>query len=306
MKTARCLRLIVISLALPLAAWGVSIVLMSVQASSHGLNLSRGAATFRDRCGACHFLEQGVSTHHGPNLYAIGVTAGKRKPNLSAAEYLLESIVDPDAFVAPQNRHGMPRNVAHDLEPSTIRDVVAFLASQGAQPNYEEIRRLEIPDFSTQRDPRVIRRDEMELAEHALREKADCLHCHSLYRNAEYQVLAPCLFGMGLTDAKHIRESIVDPNSVVSPAYAQVRAQLDDGRIEVGRLISSNDEGISLLTRGTVGGWSFVQVPASELIQDDEEPSIAPFSGSAMPNGFDKLLSDRELEAIVKLIRQLN
>jgi cytochrome c2 len=302
----RSVRLILVSLALPLTTWVGSIALMSFRPSLHGINFAEGAATFRDRCGACHFLEQGVSTHHGPNLYAIGTAAATRKPGLTAAEYLLESIIDPDAFVAPQNRHGMPRNVAHDLSPSTVRNIVAFLASQGASPDYDEIRRLKIPEYSAERYPRVVRRDEMELAAQLLRQKAECLQCHSLYRNAEYQVFAPSLFGMGLTDVKQIKESIVNPNAVVSPAYAQVCAYLANGQVAVGRLISSSDQGVVLFTRNAAGGLTCLKLSASELDQDDGRPVVVPIPNSAMPAGFDKLLSDRELEVLVMLIRQLN
>ena len=73
--------------------------------------------------------------------------AGSRKPGMSAAEYILESVRDPEAFVAPENRRGMPGNLATVLSPDEIRNVVAYLVSRGGTPDYDEIRRLEIPDL---------------------------------------------------------------------------------------------------------------------------------------------------------------
>lgn len=299
-------RLILVSLALPLLIWSGSIVLMSYQPAARGFNLAEGAATFRDRCGACHFLDEGISTHHGPNLHRIGADAATRKAGTSAAQYLLESILQPDAFVAPQNRRGMPRNVAHDLSQQTIRNLVAYLAGRGSSPDYDEIGQLNIPDFSAQREPRVIRLEDMELAEGALRGKANCLQCHSPYRNAEYQMFAPSLFGMGLTDVRQIRESIVTPSRVVSPAYASATVCLANGEVLTGRLISSNDQAMVLLTQNGHGQWICRDLPTSALDADQEHPVLSPTSLSPMPSGFDRLLSDQELEAIVTLVRQLN
>lgn len=305
-RTTHTVRLILVSLALPLLIWGASIALMSYHPSARGFNLAQGAATFRDRCGACHFLDQGITTHHGPNLHSIGADAATRKAGVSAARYLLESILDPDAFVAPHNRRGMPRNVARDLSQESIRNLVAFLASRGSSPNYGEIRALNIPDFSVQHERRVVRLDQMELAERAMRGKANCLQCHSPYRNAEYQVFAPSLFGMGLTDVQQIRESIIKPSRVVPPAYSSVAVCLANGEVVAGKLISSNEDAIVLLTQDGQGQWICRDLPLSELDTDDETPALTPVPLSPMPTGFDKLLSDQELEAIVTLVRQLN
>ena len=176
---------------LPLLAWSATVGILSRQPNTGNISVVAGGAKFRDYCGACHIVEKGITTHHGPNLYEIGKVAASRKPDMTAAAYLLESILDPAAFVAPTNRAGMPKNIARDLAPDEIRDIVAYLASRGGTPRYDEIRTLEIPDLRPdQSTPTPVRRDQMQLAEHVLREKAACLECHSLFRNAEHQ--NPC------------------------------------------------------------------------------------------------------------------
>jgi mono/diheme cytochrome c family protein len=286
--------------------WGVAIALMSWHPSAAGLDLAEGAGTFRDRCGACHMLDRGVSTHHGPNLASIGADAVTRKPGMTAAQYLLESILEPNAFVAPHNRAGMPKNVADDLSPTTIRNLVAFLAGQGAAAAYGEIRSMEMPQRTTNQQTRIIRLADMDLAENALRTKGNCLQCHSPYRNAEYQVAAPSLFGLGLTDPQQVRESIVKPNEVVMPAYASVLVQLTNGRTETGRLISTTEEGIVLLMQDDKGQWICRSFSSNDLESDPELVEEPRPPRSPMPTGFDQLLTDRELDAIVTLIRQLN
>ena len=127
------IRYISIGIVLSLGIWLATVGLISFDPVPGGIDVASGKSTFREHCEACHVLDKGVTLHHGPNFYEIGKVAGTRKPDLTAAEYILESILDPAAFVAPLNHRGMPKNVASDLSPDTIRNIVAFLASRGAR-----------------------------------------------------------------------------------------------------------------------------------------------------------------------------
>jgi mono/diheme cytochrome c family protein len=78
-------------------------------------------------CVACHSLEPGV-TLAGPSHAEIGTKAKSAVAGLSAAEYLRESIVDPDAAVIagfPAGR--MYRSYGSVLTEQEIADLVAFL-----------------------------------------------------------------------------------------------------------------------------------------------------------------------------------
>lgn len=90
-------------------------------------------------CVGCHTIEgvsQGVV---GPDLTAIGDEAGARAQEVGAADaaaYLHESIVDPNAFVAPECPTGpcppgtMPANFGKILTDEQINALVQFLLSQ--------------------------------------------------------------------------------------------------------------------------------------------------------------------------------
>ena len=300
------IRYVLIGIALSLGIWMATVGLMSFDPVPRGIDIASGSGTFRDHCEACHVLDKGVTLHHGPNFYDIGKVAGTRKPDLTAAEYILESILDPEAFVAPQNWKGMPKNVAHDLSPDAIRNIVAFLASRGARPDYDEIRRLEIPDLQQDAPVRIVRRQDMELAEQVVRERGQCLHCHSLHRNAEHLVFAPGLFGVGLVDDQTLRESLVDPNKVVSPAHLGVTVFLESGQVLSGRLISQTDDRLVLLARNDQNHPVRVEVAMSEVEEEDGQLLILPSETSPVPTGFDQLLSPEELDAVVTMIEQLN
>jgi mono/diheme cytochrome c family protein len=55
----------------------------------------------RGACGNCHVIAgmPGADGEVGPDLSKLGTMAGSRKPNMSAKEYIRESILDPDAFI---------------------------------------------------------------------------------------------------------------------------------------------------------------------------------------------------------------
>lgn len=299
------IRYVLIGIVLSLGIWLATVGLISFDPVPRGIDIASGKSTFRDHCEACHVLDKGVTLHHGPNFYEIGKVAGTRKPDLTAAEYILESILDPGAFVAPQNWSGMPKSVAHELSPDAIRNIVAFLSSRGGRPDYEEIMRLKIPE-QTEPPVRAVRRQDMELAERVLRERGECLKCHSLHRNAEHRVFAPALFGAGLVDTQMVRESIVDPSKVVSPAHAVVSVFLESGRVVSGKLISQTEDRLVLFARNEQNDPVRVEVPMSEIEQEDGEPMILRSESSPMPTGLNQLLTPEELEAVISMIGQLN
>jgi len=88
------------------------------------------AAGAGDAAGAtCHSLEPGV-TMVGPSLAGIGSAAGSRVSGVSAEDYLLKSIMDPNADIAEGFAAGiMPAALAGKLTEQQTNDLVAFLLS---------------------------------------------------------------------------------------------------------------------------------------------------------------------------------
>ncbi len=294
-------------LTLPLGTFLITAGIMSVPPNTQGIDIVAGRDLFRAHCGSCHFAKAGFPAHHGPNLHDIGKTGASRQPDQSAAAYILESILDPAAFVAPGGRPGMPQNMAVELDPRDVRNIVGFLASCGAFPDYDDIMRLDIPDRrSHQAEPTRISLNDMQLAEHVLREKGACLECHSLYSIPEGRIYAPGLFGVGLDDKQTLRESVLDPHKEIKPRYASVTVVLGNGQLASGQLMSRNDERLVLCTRDEQNRLRLRDVPLAEIEEEDGQPLILESKISLMPTGFDKLLSSEEIDAVINLIRQLN
>jgi hypothetical protein len=102
--------------------------------------LEAGLATYRAQyCGVCHTLDAaGTRGTFGPPHNGMGAVAAERLADGSyqgaattPAEYIRESIVDPQVFIAPgyaTTSHRMP-SYAH-LDAATLDALVAFLLAQ--------------------------------------------------------------------------------------------------------------------------------------------------------------------------------
>ena len=94
--------------------------------------LARGEQIFvSSGCGGCHTIE-GVSYGEvGPNLTQIGEVAATRKADLSAEEYIRESILNTNVYVVDGYQENiMPQNYDQQLNQSDLDDLVTFLLAQ--------------------------------------------------------------------------------------------------------------------------------------------------------------------------------
>jgi nitric oxide reductase subunit C len=81
-------------------------------------------------CTACHSLLPDVVIV-GPSLAGVGARAPGRKPDYTAEEYLLESIVNPNAYIVKGfSRNVMPQTFQTQFSDQQLADLVAFLLTQ--------------------------------------------------------------------------------------------------------------------------------------------------------------------------------
>ncbi len=88
-------------------------------------------------CGACHMIgEMGEAHKVGPELTFIREVAGERVPGLTAAEYLRQSILEPNVFIVEDCPNGpclanvMPRDYEERLTDEQIEAIVNYLLYQ--------------------------------------------------------------------------------------------------------------------------------------------------------------------------------
>ena len=85
-------------------------------------------------CFTCHIIEDVSAIAIGPELTHIGTDAATRKPGMSAAEYIDESIRTPEVFIAEGVERALPglmtTAITAGLSDDDITDLVAFLLEQ--------------------------------------------------------------------------------------------------------------------------------------------------------------------------------
>lgn len=264
-----------------------------------------GRKLFGANCLRCHNLDTSPWQKLGPNLNSVRsrehVVDGE---TLSVTEYVLQSILDPDAYRVP-GFGVMPKNVVAHLTDDQLRDLVAFIVG----PAHEsDAARLEIPVREPPPEQIDITFVEAQLGEKVLREKGKCLNCHAYYQAPEYHALAPNLLQGGYKDVEAVKKAILNPTAQVAEEYKSTRVETVDGLVITGRRLSNAaNTGLRLLVQASDGEFKIVKISDEEIDRDDEgTPLIEVLDISPMPADFDKQLTAEEIDAVAKLIVSLN
>ena len=289
--------------AVPLV-WVVGVgALMEPSGAAHGdLDTNEGRQQFQARCAVCHAVNPGESALLGPNLAQIGRSGATRRPPLSAPAYILESIIEPDAYRAPGANGVMPANLVQDLSEASIRNLVAYVALLGATPDMSEIASLpirrekpvrveEAPEF---RYDRMTARRGRELFEG----KGRCVHCHAFERTPARVLVAPKLAPVY---GSVIREAITRSDHILNPAYQRYSIQTDTGTAIQGRIIKRGRDALRVLRMDDTGKMEPLDVVLAEIARHaDGAPMIDPAPLSLVDR---YALSEDEIDALVTFVQ---
>ncbi len=92
---------------------------------------SRGAALVEQfGCTACH--REGAVNKIAPSYEGVVARAATRRPPLTAAAYIYESITNPTAYVVSGFNPAMPQNFAQQLSDRQLGDIIAYLLTPTA------------------------------------------------------------------------------------------------------------------------------------------------------------------------------
>ena len=101
--------------------------------------VSAGEKIFREKgqCATCHTV--GGPGGRGPDLGGVGGRAGTRTPGTPAKAYLVESLINPPAFIVPNYPNIMPKidRPPIGLNRSELWAAVAYLESLGGSVDVE-------------------------------------------------------------------------------------------------------------------------------------------------------------------------
>ena len=100
--------------------------------SSGGGDATAGKAVFASSgCASCHtFQPAGATGNIGPDLDKAPASDAKADNSMDLAEFIKESITDPDKYIAKGYSKGlMPSNFGSSLSSTQLNDLVAFILS---------------------------------------------------------------------------------------------------------------------------------------------------------------------------------
>src|SRR5215510_1817742 len=179
-------------------------------------------------CALCH--EIGKKGERCPDLAGVGERAGTRLKEerykgkaTNGAEYLVESVMDPTAYVVEGYQPSMPP-VGRQLNDLELVAVVAFLQSQGGevtvngQSHFPKWRGEGGGAMPAAAAPATAAVAPSGASGQELVQQWGCVACHKL--DGPEKLLGPSLWDIGARkDANYIRESIVEPDSVVVEGF---------------------------------------------------------------------------------------
>jgi putative heme-binding domain-containing protein len=270
------------------------------------VDLDRGASVFQDRCASCHSTDHQQASLYGPSLSRIGALAAGRNSSLSAEEYLLQSIIDPNAFRFPGEHGVMPADISTGLDPTDLISLVGFLMKHDGVLDWPRLVSL----IEHAKAPEALAEDSVTLADVEAGKKiyltqGKCIQCHPLQATPGGSLRAPSLLAAGQHSQKYLRESIQHPSKVITKGYGAWNVWLEDGRTVSGRLLRSTPETIELLA-DVNGNVEVVAVDRTEIFEDEEDGEmLVQTPQSKMPNNLMAELSAEDFEKLLAFLRTL-
>lgn len=167
-------------------------------------------------CAVCHAI--GQKGQRAPDLQGVGARAASLKPGMDAKAYLIQSLMEPGAYVVEGYENIMPQihKPPIGLNRSELWAAVAFLQSLGGTP---DVRLEDIPVTGPAQSPKpVAPKGDVEAGRAIFMGKGGCLACHKVAGVGG--PLGPDLTAIGAAQpVEYLEESILEPNVKVVPGY---------------------------------------------------------------------------------------
>ena len=212
--------------------------------------VSAGKSIFygKGKCSTCHVIGSSATTPRCPDLSNIGIAGGGRRENMSTRNYLVEALYLPEAYLVKSYGNIMPPawKAPIALTPLEIETLIAFLQSQGGEPDLTAIvppidiaAAAAVPDKVAQGDPAA--------GQVVFVEELQCGKCHRVGAAEAQLEVGPDLTEIGaLNTVDYMEESILDPNAKIVQGYGSTTLSLANGEELAGRLVREEGDALVL------------------------------------------------------------
>ena len=224
-------------------------------------------------------LNKGTVREQQAAYAALGATPGK-----SADDALTKSL---DQFLA------------HQVGPEIQLDLLDAAAKRQSPEIQQRLQKIEA-DWDTAADSLAPWRVSLQGGDAASGDKifhersdASCLRCHTVHGTGG--IVGPVLDGIGAKQNRdYLLESIVYPNAKIAPGFEGVIVRFKDGKAVTGIVKKESGDQLELLDANGLK----IEINKSD-IQSRERGQ------SAMPEGYGKILSKRDLRDLVEYLASL-
>jgi len=288
-------------------------------AAAEGISVEGGEAIYwgKGKCSTCHSLGDRGSAVRGPNHAEVCAKARELRVAerqaagatqiLTATDYLVESLAEPDAHIVEGFSAPMPKVYLPpiSLTAEEVSAVIVYLQAQGCAPDPAAI---ELPaailnaaaaqaetgaPFSlvVVGDPAAGRALFSDSAG-----PAGCVQCHTVA--GEGGSVGPELTEVaGTQTLAYIFESIMNPSAAIAAGgYEPIQLQLTDGSVLSGVIEAEDDASISLVDKE--GTQALVQ--KSDIQRERRYPDIP----SLMPGNFGDLLTVKQVADLIAFLQE--
>ena len=277
-----------------------------------------GEALFwgRGKCSTCHAISGRGSSIRGPDQGdrgPLGLAIGKRAEErarertrttsraVTATDYLVESLIDPGAYVVNGFKNEMPNPLLPpiSLTPDEVRAVVLYLQTLGGTADATAIR---IPDTArvvraAPGEPTLLAGGDAARGRKLFFDEAGAAACAKCHRVADRgATVGPELTGVGGTrDTGFIVESILTPAKSIASGYETVLIVTRSGQMVTG--IARGEDADAVVVVDAQG--------RTQRVRKNEIDKRVPQTTSLMPENYRELLTVAELSDLVAFLVSL-
>lgn len=270
-----------------------------------GINPEAGEAIYwgDGQCHTCHSIGTSGSATRGPNQEGLAARAEERAKEAglsSGLEYLVESIVNPSAFVVEGYDNIMPKvyDAPIMLEREQIQAVLTYLQTLGGEANVEAVAKFaeKIPETSGEAVAPWVPPIDVDIKEGELvffdeSRGVTCSKCHVL--NGKGAKVGPDLTGIGAVQTpQYLIESVLKPSEIIVKGFETMYLMTNDGMAYNGLLVSQDEEEVVLMVDEDGAMEEYVFYP-------DEIAQMQKQDVSIMPGNFQDMLTTKEFYGVI-------